>query len=384
MENPRAWDKRHRRRRVPLAREQNAGGVLVLWSTLCLLATLTWVPRGLLAQTSEPAKSEAEARPQEAAPEESPQRSRKSFPVRNGSVTYQRVEESEKRKTRDGEVEIQRVRMPSWGGTRDVIMEREIRTRKLPDGTVEKEYVLKNPDGADRMAPIEIIRERIKKSGEATTTEREVLKPGYDGRWTPTRKETVSESGPESARQIVKEVFEPTVTGEWKVVDRETTASKSSDDGKESRTVRQLPDSYGRLSDFEVRDERTTTQEGRESRAVSVRRRDLQDTDHPRMFLVERTVTDQVKSADGKVTTKSVTESDLLAGGATRNVTSSSPQIVEETTEVEAPGEGGSGEKVVEVKQRGAVDSSLRPAYQVVQQTDREGNVRQVFIPKAR
>ena len=373
-----------------------------------LLALLTWFPGGLRAQSSKAktadpqaaqqktAKTKASepkaAQPQtpepqppqeEPAQEDGPQKTRTAYPVRNGGVTYQRIEETEKHKTRDGEVETQRVRMPSWGGTRDVLMEREIRTRKLPDGTVEKEYVLKNPDGGDHMVPIEIVRERIKKNGDATTTEREVLKPGYDGRWTPARKETVSESGPESARQSVKEVREPTLTGSWKVVNRETTTTKSSGDDKESRTVQQVSDSYGRLSDYEVREEKTTAGEGGEKREVSVRRRDSQDTDHPKMILVERTVTNQTKSADGKVTTQSVTESDLLAGGATRNVAASGPQTVEETAEVDSPGADGNSKKVIEVKRRGVVEPGMRPAYQVVQEKDRDGNTRQIFIPKA-
>ncbi len=373
---------------------------LVAVGSVVLLALLAWFPEWLRAQSSksktaepqaaktkasEPKAAEQEPPQEEAAQaqEEGPQNTRTAYPVRNGGVTYQRIEETEKHKTRDGEVETQRVRMPSWGGTRDVLMEREIRTRKLPDGTVEKEYVLKNPDGGDHMVPIEIVRERIKRNGDATTTEREVLKPGYDGRWTPARKETEDESGPESARQTVKEVREPTLTGDWKVVNRETTTAKSSGDSKETRTVQQLPDSYGRLSDYEVREEKTSAGEGGEKREVSVRKRDLQDTDHPKMILVERTVTNQTKSADGKVTTQSVTESDLLAGGATRNAAASGPQTVEETAEVESAGAGGNSKKVIEVKRRGVVDSGMRPAYQVVQEKDRDGNVRQIFIPKA-
>ena len=315
--------------------------------------------------------------------EEGPQSTRAAYPVRNGGGTYERIEESERHKTPDGEVETQRVRMPSWGGTRDVLMEREIRTRKLPDGSVEKEYTLKNPDGGDHMVPIEIVREKIKKNGDNTTTEREVLKPGYDGRWTPTRKEMVKETGPESARQSVKEVREPTLSGDWKVVNRETTTTKSSGDSKESRTVEQLPDSYGRLSDYEVREEKSTAGEGGDTREVSVRRRDLQDTDHPKMILVGRTVTNQTKSADGKVTTKSVIVSDLQAGEATRNLAASGPQTVEETTEVESSGPGGRTTKVTDVKRRGEAGTGMRPAYQVVQEKDRDGNVRQVFIPKA-
>jgi hypothetical protein len=335
------------------------------------------------AEAAEPKAAEQEPAKEEAAQEEGPQKTRVAYPVRNGGVTYQRIEETEKHKTPDGEVEVQRVRMPSWGGTGDVLMEREIRTHKLPDGTVQKEYVLKNPDGGDHMAPIEIVRETIKKNGDATTTEREVLKPSYDGGWTPTRKETVEETGPESARQTVKEVREPTVSGDWKVVNRETTTTNSSADGKESRTVEQLPDSYGRLSDYEVREEKTTAGDDGEKREVSVRRRDLQDTDHPKMILVERTVTSQTKSADGKVMTHSVTESDLQAGGAARNLSANGPQTVEETTEVESGGADGTTTKVVDVKRRGAGGSGMRPAYQVVQEKDRDGNVRQIFIPKA-
>ncbi len=336
------------------------------------------------AKTKAPEKKpEPPPPPPEAAQEEGPRKTRTAYPVRNGGVTYQRIEETERRKTPDGEVEIQRVRMPSWGGTRDVLMEREIRSRKLPDGTVQKEYVLKNPDGGGHLTPIEIVRETIKKNGEATSTEREVLKPGYDGRWQPARKETVKETGPDSARQSVKEVREPTLTGDWKVVNREVTTSKSSGDDKESRTVQQAPDSYGRLSDYEVREEKTTAGENGEKSQVSVRRRDLQDTDHPKMILVERTVTNRSKSADGKVTTRSVTESDLVDGGATRNTADSGPRAVELIMETESPGAGGSSRKVTEVKRRGVAGSGMRPAYEVVQEKDREGNVRQVFIPKA-
>jgi hypothetical protein len=334
-------------------------------------------------KAAQPQAAEQQPPQEEPVQEEGPQSTRTAYPVRNGGVTYQRIEETEKHKTPDGEVETQRVRMPSWGGTRDVLMEREIRTRKLPDGTVEKEYTLKNPDGGDHMVPIEIVREKIKKNGDDTTTEREVLQPGYDGRWTPTRKETVNESGPDSARQSVKEVREPTLTGDWKVVNRETTTTKSSDDGKESHTVEQVPDSYGRLSNYEVREEKTTTGEGGEKREVSVQRRDSQDTDHPKMILVERTVTNQSKSADGKVTTQSVTQSDLQGGGATRDLEASGPQTVTETTEVESPGADGSSKKVIDVKRRGVAGSGLRSAYEVVQEKDRDGNVRQIFLPKA-
>jgi len=318
---------------------------------------------------------------EEASQEGGEQKSRKTYPVRNGSVTYARTEESERRATAEGDVETQRVRMPSWAGDRRVLLEREVRTRKLADGTVEKEYVLKNHDGSDRLVPIEIIRERVKKNGDSTTVEREVLKPDFAGHWKPTRQESVTETGPETSRQSVRQVREPTLTGEWKVVDRQVTVESSSDGRRESHSVRQLPDAYGRLADYEVRQERTTTVPGKEIREVNLRRRDFLDTDHPRFYLVERTVSEQSTSENGKVTLKSTTESDLLAGGATRNLASGRPQVVEERIEESVPGEGGAGRMTVNVKERGVADPRMRASYQVIQETDREGNVRQVFIP---
>ena len=292
-----------------------------------------------------------------------------------------RIEESERRTTPDGEVATERVRMPSWSGDRRVMMEREVRTKKLPDGTVEKEYVLKNPDGADRLVPIEIIRERIKKSGDATTVEREVFKPDFQGHWKPTRRETVSETGGDTAKQSVQEIREPTVTGEWKVVDRQLTSQKSSGEAKESRSVRQLPDAYGRLADYEVREERATIQDQKENREVTVRRRDFQDTHHPKFYLVERTVSEQRQSPDGTVTVQSTKESDLLGGAAARNIEPGAPRAVEERTEKRALGEAGTEHTVLNVKERGLADPEMRRSYQVIQQTDRDGHVRQLFIP---
>ncbi len=296
-------------------------------------------------------------------------------------MTYERVEESERKKTPDGEVTTERVRMPSWSGDRRIMVEREVRTKKLPDGSIEKEYILRNPDGADRLVPIEITHERIKKSGESTTVEREVLKPDFEGRWTPTRRETVSETGSDTAKRSVQEVRVPTLTGDWKLVDRQVTSEKSADGAKESRSVRQLPNAYGRLSDYEVREERTATSAGQEQREVTVRRRDFQDTDHPKFYLVERTVSDQRKSPDGTVTTRSTKESDLLGGGAARNIEPGAQRTVEERTETTAPGKNGAERTLVTVKERGVAEREMHPSYQVIQQTDRDGQVRQVFIP---
>ncbi|MBZ5545493.1 MAG: hypothetical protein LAO07_17745 [Acidobacteriia bacterium] len=327
-------------------------------------------------------QAQPEAQAEEPAPssEEPDQNKSRTYTMRNGTLTYGRTEQTQKKKTVDGEIETQRVSMPSYAGDRRVIMEREVRTKTLPDGTIEKEYVLKNPDGSDRLAPTEIIRERIKKTGDTTTTEREILGTDYAGHWTPIRKEQVTENGTKEDKQSVKEVRIPSLEGGWRVVDREVTSEKATEAGTESRSVRQTPDAYGRLSDYEVKQERTTTEDGKEKKEVTTTRRDSQDADHPKFFLVEHTVSEQTKSPDGKTTTKSTTESDLLAGGATRNITPGAPPLVEQKTEVETPGQDGASRKVTTVEERGAVDRQMRPSHQVIQETDRSGHVRQIFI----
>ncbi len=328
-------------------------------------------------------QAQPKAQPEEAAPqpEESEQSTTRTYTVRNGSVTHGRTVETEKQKTADGEIETQRIRMPSYAGDRRVLMEREVRTKTLPDGTIEKEYVLKNPNGANRLVPTEIIRARIKKNGDQTTTERETLAPDYQGHWTPIRKEQVTETGTKEDKKSVKEIRTPSLEGGWRVVDREVTSEKATEAGTESRTVRQTPDAYGRLSDYEVKQERTTTEDGKETKEVTTKRRDPQDTDHPRFFLVEHTVSEQTKSPDGKTTTKSTTESDLLAGGASRNITPGAPREVEKKVEVDTPGPDGASRQVTTVEERGTVDRTMQPSRQVVQETDSSGHVRQIFIP---
>jgi hypothetical protein len=363
-----------------------AAGPVLLAGLLALTAA---APAQDQASAQAPAEKqgESQAQPETKAeepappPEESDQKKSRTYTVRNGSVTYSRTDETEKKKTADGEIETQRVRMPSYAGDRRVVMEREVRTKTLPDGTVEKEYVLKNPDGADRLVPTEIIRERIRKSGDSTTIERETLKPDYAGHWMPTRKEQVTESGTKESKESVKEVREPTLSGNWRVVDRQVTSEKASEGATESRSVRQVPDAYGRLSDYEVRQERTTTAEGKEKREVTTTRRDFQDTDHPKFFLVEHTVSEQAKTPEGKTTTKSTTESDVVAGGAARNITPGASRVVEERVEVETPGKDGASRKVTSVRERGAADREMRPSHDVIQETDRDGHVRQIFIP---
>ena len=328
------------------------------------------------------------AAPQEASKEAGkgkpsvPEHASRTYDIRNGTDVYQRTEESDRKKTADGEVETERVRMPSWNGDNRLLMERETRTKTLPDGTVEKEYVLKNPDGANHLVPIEIVRERITKSGDKTSIERETLKPDAGGEgWTPVRKEHVDETGSGAATRSVKEVRQPSGAGDWSVVDREVTSTKSSPDGKESHSVRQLPDAYGRLADYEVKDERTSKSAGAgETHEVTLSRRDFAETDHPKFYLVQRTVTHD-STADGKQVVTSTTESDLVSGGASRNIRSDHPQVVEEKTEVSSKGQGAET-KTVNVKERNAGDpTEVRPSYHLIQETDKDGHVREVFIP---
>ena len=309
------------------------------------------------------------------------QKTRKSYPERNGTATYGRTEEFEKKKTADGEIETKRVRAPSYGGDARVLYETETRTKKLPDGSLERELVLKNPDGSGRMMPIEITREKTRTTGEGTTTEREVLRQDVSGKWQPLRKERVTQTGEEKDRKSVKEVRERNLSGDWKMVDRTVTSEKASEAGKATRAVTQRPNAYGELSDFEVREENTSKDGDKESTEVNVRRRDTQDALNPKFFLVEHTRAEQTKSAGGKVVRKSVTESDLVADGASRNVTPGANKVVEEKVEEETTAADGTTRRVVNVKERGAVNRELRPSGQIVQETDSKGNVRQILIP---
>ena len=359
-------------------------GLLVV--CVVLAGGIAFSPQRAGAQTEErkpspPAKAAAESKEEAPPPAEEPQNSRKTYNLRNGTFAYSRSEESERKKTADGEIETQRVLAPTYDGDRRVQMEREVRTHNLPDGSIEKEYILKNPDGGERLVPTEIVREKIRKVGDSTTIDRETLRPDYAGHWQPIRKERVNSTGPDASRQSVKEVREQTFYGDWKLVDRQVTTEKSAGGSKESRSVRQLPDAYGRLADYEVRQERTSKEGGKETTDLTIQRRDPQETIHPKFLLVEHTKTEQTKAEDGKVLRKSTTESDLLAGGASRNVTPGAPRVVVEQVEEETPAASGASRKTVSLKERGAVDHELRPAHQVVQETDKNGNVRQVFIP---
>jgi hypothetical protein len=70
-----------------------------------------------------------------------------------------------------------------------------------------------------------------------------------------------------------------------------------------------------------------------------------------------------------------------VADGASRNVTPGANKVVEEKVEEETTAADGTTRRVVNVKERGAVNRELRPSGQIVQETDSKGNVRQILIP---
>ena len=331
------------------------------------------------------AKKAADKKDTEAAKPRLPESSRRVYSVRNGTDVYYRSEESDVKPTKDGDVQTQTIHEPSYNGDNRVLQQQQVTTKNLPDGTVEKEYVTKNTDGANHLEPIEIVRERIKKTGDKTTIERDTLTSDGEGHWNTVRKEQVNQTGTDAERKSVKDVMIQDASGRWSVVDREVSTDKKTKEGEESHSVRQIPDSYGRMADYEVKDESTTAKDGKETHQVSLRRRDFQDTDHPDFTLVDKTTQVKTTSADGKqVTVHTTKESDLLNGGIVPNPDSHHPQVVEDSTETVTKTANGGEKKVVDVKERtmGHPDS-VRPSYQVTTETDKDGNVRQVFIPSS-
>ncbi len=307
-----------------------------------------------------------------------PQNESETFSSDNGTTTVNRTVETERKKTKDGEVEIQRYRAPNYAGDNSVSWEREVRTRKLPDGTIEKETILRNPDGSNRLEPVQVIREKITKGADATTTQRDVLQLNYDRQWQPVQRETVTEKGTDKAKQAIKVVQTPNAGGDWQTVERQTTSTRSSAEGKVSESVRQLPDASGRLADYERREERTTSQPGKEAREITLQRRDSSDTDGRQFVLVERTK-ESTATADGTTVRHVITESDFLSGGFVRT---GHAQIVEDRTVRQTVAPDGSKRVVTTTNARQPGDpTELRPTTTVIQQTDPKGYVRQVFIP---
>ncbi len=297
-----------------------------------------------------------------------------------GTQTYTRTLQTERKVTSDGEVEIQRYRAPAWQGDDNVVWEREVRTRKLPDGTVERETTVRSPDGANRMQPVQVIRETIKKAADTTTTERDVLQPNYDGHWQPVQKETVVNKKVGNAEHTVEEVQVPNLAGDWHVIDRQTTSTRSSGGDTVIHAVRQRPGSSGELTDYEIRDERTVKQGDKETHETTLRRRDASDAEGRRFFLVDHT-TEAATTTGGITVRRSTTESDFISDGAIPNP-SGHTEVVEQCTQQETAMPSGSKQIVTNCKQRDPGDpSSFHAVPTIVQQKDRNGQVRQILLP---
>src|SRR6266567_5933278 len=145
--------------------------------------------------------------------DEGPAKTVKTYEMKNGSDTISRIEESERKKTADGETVTERVHLRGSDGDDRVLLEREIHTKNLPDGTIERETTLKNSDGNGGMQPIEITREKIRTEKSGSTVEREVEKPDMNGGWSTVQRQTERTTGTEDSKQTTKEVQAPTVNG---------------------------------------------------------------------------------------------------------------------------------------------------------------------------
>ena len=333
------------------------------------------------AGTGKAEKKEDLGRAKKVKEDEGPAKTVKTYEMKNGSDTISRIEESERKKTADGETVTERVHLRGSDGDDRVLLEREIHTKNLPDGTIERETTLKNPDGNGGMQPIEITREKIRTEKSGSTVEREVEKPDVNGGWSTVQRETEHTTGTDASKQTTKEVQAPTVNGDWKPVVRELHSDTKTPDGQTTRTVTQAPDAYGNLSDYEVRTEKTAKRPDGESREVTVTRRNLEDTDATKPVLVEHTVTQEKTTPAGNVVSHTTTESDLVNGGAARNLESAHPQIVEEKTTVETKGKDGTTKTTTTVSRRGSAASDLHPSHQIVEEKDTSGHVRQIYIP---
>lgn len=310
-----------------------------------------------------------------------PSKTVKAYETKNGTQTYSRIEERERTKTADGDIVTERVRMPAYEGDDRVLLEREIRTKKLANGTIERETILKNPDGNGGMQPIEITRETIHPGESGSTIEREVSKPGVEGGWRTVQRETVHETHDKTSSESSRQVEEPSVNGDWKPVVREFSWDKKTDHGETQGSVTQAPDSTGALSDYEVQSGRTVKSANGETREVTITRRDFGVTEPTAPVVVEHTMTGQKTLPDGSVVTQSATESDLVNGGAARNLESSHPAIVEEKNSIEKPGKNGATTSTTTVRGRGSAAPDLHSAYQVVVEKDASGHVRQIYLP---
>lgn len=331
---------------------------------------------GTAAQTAQPAQ------PQTAGQQSGPQSSARTYSYSDGTNTYYQTVDSTRKPTANGNVVTQQAHASDQPGQE---ADNEVITKNLPDGTVETDTIIKGDDGSGHEVPVGMLRQLVKKVGDKTTIEQDTMRSDGEGHWYPSQKEQTTETGTDKDGKTVKQILQPDLDGSFKVVDSEQTVTKTGKDGvTDAHTVRQTPDAYGRLADYEIKDERTTAaKDGKETHEVTLKRRDSSETDHPNFFLVNKTVETQTTSADGKTITKhSTTESAQLPDSSYQDVESYQPRVVEESTSVTTKDAKGGEKTVTEVKQRDVADpNNLKPAYKVVKQTDKDGNVRQVYIP---
>jgi hypothetical protein len=304
---------------------------------------------------------------------------KKTFVEQNGTQSLARTLETEHHVSSDGEVDIQRYKAPSWSGDERVSWEREVRTRKLPDGSIEKEYILRNPDGAGQLVPIQVTHEKTTPGADSTSVHREVLQRLGGGELQPVQKEQITEKGSDNAKQVFKEVQRlDTASHEWRTVERETSSVSTTTLGdateKEKKSIKQTPNAYGGMTDYERRQERTASVGGKETHESTVYRRDNSTSEPDRFFLLDHT-TETTAVAPGITTRHVVRESE-------RNMYSHSPEVVSEQTVEEKTGPDGSRQTVIKVSERtGADPSVVRATYMVTQESDSSGYVRRIFIP---
>jgi hypothetical protein len=310
---------------------------------------------------------------------------KKTYLDQNGTQVLPRTVETEHRTTSYGEVDIQRYSSPAYPGDDKARWEREVRTRKLPDGSVEKEYVVRFPDGAGQLAPIQIIREKTTPGPDSTVVQRETLQQVGGEDWQAVQRENITEKGSDNAKQVFKEVQQPDTSHEWQTVGREASSTSTSKVGdttqKEMQSVRQTPNAYGRLSDVERRQERSVVSGGKDTQEKTVYGRDMSTSDPDSFILLDHSVSQVKTVAPGTTTRDAVRESDLLFGYA-GSTPHSEPEVVEKQSVVETVAPDGSKQIVTTVNGRTAVDPIvIRPMYTVVVTSDSAGYVRQIFIP---
>jgi hypothetical protein len=312
---------------------------------------------------------------------------KKTYVEQNG--TWQRTQtiETEHHTTSEGEVEIQRIRAPAYEGDKSVSWEREVRTRKLPDGTVEKEFVLRNPDGSGQLAPVQIVREKSTPGANESVVQRETLERPGGTDWQTVRREHTTERGPDDAKEASKEVQRLNLTThEWEIVERGTSTTSTRTAGgtteKEIKSVRQTPGAYGTLTDFERRQERIVSTDSKQSIDSTVYRRDDSTTEPGHFYLLDHTATEVTATGSGTTTRDVVRKSDLLYGGVERNPNSLHPEVIEKRSSVEKISPNGSSYVKTKVSGRTSGEpSAIRPIYTLIENSDSAGYVRRIYIP---